>query len=118
MKKFLLILATLLVIGGGTGVLVAQQNDPKPVVAVAQEKKDISYKGVEGKDALTLLKSNYQVETKSYDFGEMVESINGVKPDSKHFWSFYVNGQMSQVGAGSYQTKTSDTLEWKLDSIE
>jgi len=68
--------------------------------------------------ALDLLKSNYQVVTKTFSgLGEFVESINGIKPDSKHFWAFYVNGKSSNVGAGSYTVKDGDKLEWKLDEI-
>ena len=120
MKKLLLTLAAILVLGGGTGVIIANQNDPKPVVQqVQQEEKGITYQGVEGKNALELLKSNYKVETEAFSgFGEMVKSIDGVTPDDKHFWGFYVNGEMAQVGAESYVTKSSDNIEWKLVAIE
>jgi len=79
----------------------------------------ISYKGVADKSALELLKSKYQVGTKQFSgLGEFVESINGVKPDSKHFWAFYVNGKSATLGASSYVTKNSDTIEWRLDEIK
>ena len=83
-----------------------------------EQKCVVSYQGVEGVSALELLKSNHQVEARSYDFGEMVQSIDGVKAPATHFWSFYVNGQQSEVGAGDYQTKVTDTLSWKLQKIE
>lgn len=79
---------------------------------------EISYKGVEGISALNLLKQLHQVETKKFDFGEMVQSINGISADSKHFWSFYVNNAISTVGAGEYTTKTSDVIVWKLEEIK
>lgn len=79
----------------------------------------VSYHGVDGKTALELLKSNYSVETKSFgDLGEYVQSINGIAPDNTHFWSMYVNGQQSQVGASAYITKSSDTIDWKLEEIK
>ncbi len=79
----------------------------------------IKYNGQEGKNALELLKAKYTVETKSYgSAGEFVESINGIKPDTKHFWKFFINGKSASVGAGSYVTKDSDVLEWKLDAIQ
>ncbi len=90
----------------------------KPV-AVEPVENAIKYNGQEGKNALELLKAKYTVETKSYgSAGEFVESINGVKPDTKHFWKFFVNGKSASVGAGSYVTKDSDVLEWKLDAIQ
>lgn len=79
----------------------------------------VSYHGVDGKNALELLKTNYSVETKSFgDLGEYVQSINGIAPDNTHFWSMYVNGQQSQVGASVYITKSSDTIDWKLEEIK
>jgi len=78
----------------------------------------ISYKGEDGKTALELLKSKYKVETQSFSSGgEFVKTINGTAPDSSHYWSFYINGVESSVGAGSYTTKSSDTIEWKLKEI-
>lgn len=78
-----------------------------------------SLKAGEKKTALDILKDSYQVQTKSFgDAGEFVESINEVKPDSKHFWSFYVNGKQSNVGAGSYEVQNGDSLEWKLEEIK
>lgn len=122
MKKLLLTLAAVLVLGGGTGVIIANQNDPKPVAIeqhVEHKQEGIAYKGVEGKTALELLKSNYKVETESFSgVGEMVKSIDGVTPDSKHFWGFHINDQMAQVGADSYETKSSDNIEWKLVEIQ
>jgi hypothetical protein len=75
--------------------------------------------GEDGKNALELLKAKYKVETKSFgDMGEFVQSINDQAPDNKHFWAFYVNGQQAQVGAGSYITRTSDLIEWRMDEIK
>lgn len=71
----------------------------------------------EGQTALDLLKATHQVEVKSYSFGDMVTGIDGNKSDAKHFWEFFVNGKSSNVGAGSYQLKDGDKIEWKLSEI-
>jgi hypothetical protein len=79
----------------------------------------VMYQGVEGKNALELLKQNHRVETQEFaSIGEFVKSIDGVAPDSTHFWAFYLNGQQAQVGAGAYMTKNSDVIEWKLEEIK
>lgn len=79
----------------------------------------INYQGVEGKTALELLKASHNVETKEFSgVGEFVASIDGVAPDSQHFWAFNVNGKMADVGAGAYATKPSDQIEWKLELIK
>jgi hypothetical protein len=79
---------------------------------------EVIYKGQEGKNAMELLKASHQVETTHYDFGDMVNAIDGVKPDAEHFWSFYINGQAATVGADAYQSKSSDTITWKLDKLQ
>lgn len=72
-----------------------------------------------GKVALDLLKSTHQVKAKEYSgIGEFVEEIDGIKPDNRHFWAFYVNGKSSTVGASSYTLKDGDKIEWKLDAIK
>lgn len=122
--KTIAVLGTLVVIGAVLiGVSVANDNAKQDtqVVQTQQEKKTevISYQGQEGKTALAILKSSYNVETKTFDgIGEMVTGINGVAPDSKHFWAFYVNGKQAEVGAGQYQTKSGDKISWKLEKIQ
>jgi hypothetical protein len=67
-------------------------------------------------NALDLLNSTHTVVAKDYGpgMGEFVESIDGVTPDSKHYWEFFVNGKSSNVGASSYILKNGDSLEWKI----
>jgi hypothetical protein len=94
-----------------------QPNSQQSVVA---EKKSgvIQYQGVEGKNALELLKASYQIQSKEYSgLGEFVESINGITPDKDQFWSFYVNGKQAAVGASAYITKNGDVIEWKLEKV-
>jgi hypothetical protein len=77
-----------------------------------------SFNAQDHKTAMDMLKSSYQVQTKSFGSGgEFVESIENMKPDSKHFWAFYVNGKLSNVGAGTYELKDGDGVEWKMETI-
>lgn len=79
-------------------------------------KESFSYKGEEGKDALTLLKEKAEVEQ---DTSGLVVSINGRKTDvKKEFWAFYVNGEFAPVGPAEYQTKEKDLVEWKVEKIK
>ena len=77
----------------------------------------IEYQGVAGKNALELLKLKHTVDLKQYSYGSFVNSIDGIVPDSKHFWAFYINGQFGQVASDKYITKSSDTIKWELDAI-
>ena len=80
------------------------------------ERSDVvSYKGVNDKTALELLKEVAQVETKDSSYGVYVDTINGIKggTDGK-YWTFYVNGSMATTGADAYKTKDGEVIEWKF----
>ena len=129
MKKFLI---TIIIAAAVFGGLYLYQNrvvrpsgapSPRPEqqaqCAGTEVKSDyVKYCGQEGKNAFELLTAATAVEFKSYDFGVFVESINGVKPDTQHFWKLYVNGAESQVGADQAQTKNGDLIEWKLEEVK
>ncbi len=77
----------------------------------------IQYPGKSGSSALNLLREKYRVETQSFATGEFVKSINGVAPDTNHYWAYFVNGQQSTVSASQYITKDGESIEWKLEQI-
>lgn len=126
MKKIIVAVVTVLALAGGVaGLKIASSNESKQTrrstqhAQVQQKSTEIHYKGVDGKDALDLLKQSHKVETKSYaGLGELVTGVDGVSAGSKYFWAFYVNGQQSQVGASEYVTKATDTIAWKLEEIK
>jgi hypothetical protein len=79
----------------------------------------VSYVGVDGKNALELLKSTATVETQNYEgIGELVTSINGIPSTAENYWIFYVNGEQAQVGAGEYITKSTDQLSWRYEQAQ
>jgi hypothetical protein len=95
-----------------------QPAQPAPTQESSIQAKIYSYQGEQGKTALEILKSKFDVETKETDFGEMVTAIEGKKADeSKEFWAFKVNGEMAMEGAGTYQTKDTDQISWELTEI-
>ncbi len=96
-----------------------QQDNQTEKAQVSEDGKNVSYYGKEGQSALSLLKQYTQVETEEFTgIGEYVVSINGVESDStNNFWSFYVNGEQAQVGAGDYITQNNDFIEWRLEDV-
>jgi len=72
----------------------------------------------EGKTALDLTKQVAKVETKGEGQNAFVISINGKVANSvkKEFWEFLVNGKPAEVGAGSYQLKDGDKIEWRIST--
>ena len=98
---------------------ITSQPIPDPVPTpqqVSEAENTFSYEGREGVDALTLLEEQAEVEKTPQGF---VTSINGRKADEgkREFWSFYINGEPSQVGAGEYKTESVDKIEWRIETF-
>jgi hypothetical protein len=117
--KIIVLFLPLALLAAGCNPVRTTVEKPQNTQVVNQQKSFV-YQGLEGVDALTLLKQMHKVETKDFgkDLGEFVESIEGVKPGKDEFWSFYVNGKQAQVGASSYVTKKGDVIEWRLEKIQ
>lgn len=119
----IIILAVFLVLNPPQPNTSTSNQTAKPATASSQvapinKPKTLAYKGEDGKTALALLQEKATVEISGTGEMAFVTSINGYKPDvKKEYWSFYINGKASQVGAGSYQTKNTDLIEWKLEAI-
>jgi hypothetical protein len=114
------------VLGGGA---VAMMNRPAaktgtvaqasvtPAATPTPKSTGLTYQGVDGKTALELLKAkDPKVVTKGEGANAYVTTVNGytASDTKKEYWSFLVNGKMSEVGAGSYITKSTDQIEWKI----
>ena len=78
------------------------------------ELSSISYPGVNGVNALVLLKRHATVTVKHYSFGDMVISIDGVAGNGPKYWTLYVNGKEATVGASDLITTSKETITWKL----
>src|SRR3989338_5305674 len=76
-----------LVLAFGMYLIVPDRSlcNPTKSIEKLEQKCEVSYQGVEGKNALEILKSSHQIETQSFSFGEMVQSIDGVKAPATHF---------------------------------
>lgn len=132
MKKIQVKLAVVLVaivLGlGGFWVVRSNQDAPQTKesyqsqtvqkLTVSEDKKTVSYEGQTGKTALAILQTLAEVKTEQSSFGDFVSGINGVEADSsKEYWSFYVNGAYASEGAGTYQTKNGEKIEWRLEQL-
>jgi hypothetical protein len=51
------------------------------------------------------------------DLGVFVTGFKGVDAEGNHFWEFKVNGESSNVGAGKYEVKQGDVLEFAYSSF-
>ena len=103
-------------LGGWTYVANSPSHKVSVVTNAQHQATLLSYQGESGQNALALLEKHASVQTKHYSFGDMVTSIDGTPGTGSKYWIFYVNGKEANVGPGSYITKDTDTLTWKLQS--
>jgi hypothetical protein len=110
------VVAAVIIAGGAVVAVVANSPTHKTGASYnsQQQLTYLTYRGQDSVDALTLIKKHAQVGVKHYSFGDLVTSINGSQGNGPRYWTLYVNGKESNVGAGSYITKNSDKIEWKL----
>lgn len=120
MKRFssVLVLALgLTLAGAGCGLTTTvdvQETTNSTINTNVAVSGSITYAGQDGKNALELLQQKNSVDVSAQGF---VNAINGRKPGDREFWAFYVNGKQAEVGAKDYATKTSDEIEWKLETF-
>lgn len=106
------------------GFYIYQSNNQKnePTLNTAQtttpdstwENNILTYSGKDGITAEDLIKQVAKVTKDQYG---MIASINDVAPNNTQYWQFNVNGASSNEGAGTYVTKDTDTITWKLSSF-
>lgn len=62
-----------------------------------------------------ITKSDIEYTDWGGDLGIFVDCIGGVcrTKGYEYFWSLYINGRLSEVGASGYTTQPNDVIEWK-----
>jgi hypothetical protein len=96
-----------------------KQSSSSSTVGLNPAAHSFSYPGQDSKTALELLQQKYpNTQVSGTGASAFITATNGYTADtSKHeFWKFMINGQDSQVGAGSYTTKSTDTITWMIDT--
>ena len=69
-------------------------------------------------DAMNILASTTDFTFKSVFYsgiGYFIEEINNVKNSGGQYWTLYVNGKYSNVGASDYKLSSGDIIEWKYE---
>lgn len=112
------------VTAGTATVLNSVNEEPKQDKSKAAAKVEpqvkastiVQFTAERDKTVLEQLQAREKVTVKDSQYGSYVESINDLKggTDNK-YWSFYVNGQMANIGAGEYKTKGGETVTWKFE---
>ena len=137
MKNKLLIGFVLLIALGGIIALSVERSDDTntttsidiihvaTVINDGASQQTYSSEVATGTTALDVLLSvaqanTFEVQTTVYDFGSMVDSINGVgsETSSNKFWIYYINDASATVGASSYAVVDGDTILWKFEEAK
>lgn len=115
--------AVLLAIGVTSLVLISLDDSPKKAQQSQQQKpatkeqaETVRFTAEADKSVLEQLKTHADVVTKDSQYGAYVDSINGkVGGDGGKYWTFYVDGEMAQIGAEAYITEGGEVVEWKFE---
>lgn len=64
--------------------------------------------------AYALSSRSFSFETDEYpSLGLFITSINGTSNANGYYWTLYINGNYSELGASSASVHAGDTLEWR-----
>ncbi|MCL4363786.1 DUF4430 domain-containing protein [Patescibacteria group bacterium] len=127
-KKTLVVIAVIFVVLVGFGWSVKRQyparqtqSPSKRLIGVqmklADETDFKNFNVPDGQTAFDLLNNRDKVVFTGKGSSAYVTSINGKEASAskREYWAFYVNGKLADVGAGSYQLKAGDKIEWKIE---
>ncbi|MBU1033707.1 DUF4430 domain-containing protein [Patescibacteria group bacterium] len=69
-------------------------------------------------NALELAQNELKLDLKEYDFGTMIEGVNGLMADNKHYWAIYQNGEYAKTGIAEIELNKGDKIELKYEEIQ
>ena len=133
MKKWLLLLASTLVLAGCGQTTQTEEVTSTPVesseqavlaevtVSVTVDGEEIDegeqvLEVEEGAILLDVMKEHYELE----EADGFISAINGHEQDEEagKYWLFDLNGEMAEVGAAELELSDGDLVEWKLEAFE
>ena len=133
MKKWLLLLASTLVLVGCGQTTQTEETASTPVesseqavlaevtVSVTVDGEEIDegeqvLEVEEGAILLDVMKEHYELE----EADGFISAINGYEQDEEagKYWLFDLNGEMAEVGAAELELSDDDLVEWKLEAFE
>jgi len=60
---------------------------------------------------------DFDIKTKEYDFGILIEAVNNIENgDDNKYWLYYINDAMPQLTPDKIQVKPNDKIELKFTS--
>ncbi len=68
-------------------------------------------------NALALINGQVELQLKEYDFGVMVEGVNGLLSDNQNYFAIYLNGDYAPVGLADLELVAGDVVELRYEAI-
>lgn len=118
-----------LTIGVGTWSVVNEQparsapikhGSAEQIEKPARARTNITYTAKAGITSLQQLQNEADnVITKDSSYGQYVDAIEGHRggTDGK-YWSFYIDGTLSQIGADTYKQRGGEQITWKFQKLQ
>lgn len=117
MKKGLLLICVLILLGILAGWFMMQNNStssvvPSPLASVGDT--TFSYPCESGKSAFDVLDAKAEVEYSESSFGKLVTAINNTKQGNNKYWLYSVDDKEATVGATEYICQGDEAIKWEL----
>lgn len=139
-RNLLLIAALFIVVVTGAIFIVSKNNKPENAVYGIEENivsnninLYIKTEEQEDKFEIEVVENSYTVlnllkmlseqngefvfETKEYNFGPFITSINNITADDNSFWGLYINNKMAELGIAEQVVNPGDTVKFELTAI-
>lgn len=102
------------------GVMPAAQAVDISVAFSSQKVTEAQVEATTAFDALEklALANSWELQVKDYDFGKLVESINGVTSDKAMAWIVYVNGEAVDKASDKFELNSGDKVEWRYEKVK
>jgi len=68
-------------------------------------------------NAFELMRQWFVLEYQEFEFGPMINCINGVCSQEDEYWSLFVNGVYAEKGINQYEITQDIKFSWKLEKI-
>ncbi len=72
---------------------------------------------LENETAMQLLQKNNKLNISSSSHGTFADCINEICSNTKYFWVYYVNGNLSSISPSDYYIKKGDSIEFRYEKI-
>lgn len=123
-KKHLEVLTILKDKSGSYGNLVEEMI--RRLEAVRPAEAAVTQVSLEAAEATTVYaaleklagEKGWEIVTKDYDFGKLVEAIGGTANSRDKAWIFYVNGEAGDKASDQFKVKAGDRVEWKYEAVK